>query len=153
MALGITQYPGKLLQYAQKLTSAFHNQSSRAVLTLTGQLDASQLEDEAVTAAKTKFDAHAFAGTETSSTATNHVITTGSSLTDGNIADGTWIAWRAPVGNTGALNIQVDSLTARDLRKQHDTELVSGDIELGQIIEARWDATNTRWQMTSQLAQ
>lgn len=153
MPLSLTQSGVKLLQKGQKATNAFLNQLGLRTTSIGGQASTAQIEDRAITAAKLKADAHAFATVETSSTATNHVLTTGSTLTDGNIADGTVLAWRASAANTGALNVQVDSMTARALRKQHDTALASGDIELGQIIEARWDATNTRWQMTSQLAQ
>lgn len=153
MPLSATQSGVKLLQAGQKVTNAFLNQLGLRTISLSGQVNASQLEDDAVTAAKTKADAHAFATTETNSTPAVHVLTTGSSLTDGNVADGTWIAWRAQNANTGAVNVTVDSMSSRDLRKQHDTELASGDIEAGQIIEARWDTENTRWQMTSQIAQ
>lgn len=153
MALSVTQSGVKLLQAGQRVTNAILNQLGLRTVTVTGQVDASQIEADAVTAAKTKTDAHAFATTETNSTAAVHVLTTGSSLTDGGVADGTWIAWRAQNANSGAVNITVDSMTSRDLMKQHDTELASGDIEAGQIIEARWDATNLRWQMTSQIAQ
>jgi len=153
MALSVTQSGVKLLQAGQRVTNAILNQLGLRTVTVTGQVDASQIEADAVTAAKTKTDAHAFATTETNSTAAVHVLTTGSSLTDGGVADGTWIAWRAQNANSGAVNITVDSMTSRDLMKQHDTELASGDIEAGMILTARWDASNNRWQLQCPVAQ
>ena len=67
------------------------------------------------------------------------------------IVAGTQVSWIASTANTGACNILVNALAEKDLFKLHDQELISGDIEVGQIVTAIYDGSS--WQMTSQLAQ
>ena len=55
------------------------------------------------------------------------------------------------VGNTGSATLQINALSAITIKKLHDQDLVTGDIESGQIIHVIYDGTN--FQMLSQLAQ
>ncbi len=63
---------------------------------------------------------------------------------------GVKIKFNANFGNTGAATINVESLGAVSLKKNHDQDLVSGDVESGQIVEAVYDGTN--FQIVSPLA-
>ena len=67
------------------------------------------------------------------------------------IVAGTQVSWIAATANTGACNILINALAQKDLFKKHDQELISGDIEVGQIVVAIFDGT--QWQMISQLGQ
>ncbi|MGR3179509.1 MAG: hypothetical protein ACUZ8E_15810 [Candidatus Anammoxibacter sp.] len=55
------------------------------------------------------------------------------------------------VANTGSATIQFNALSAITIKKLHDQDLITGDIESGQIIHVIYDGTN--FQMLSQLAQ
>lgn len=55
------------------------------------------------------------------------------------------------VANTGAATLQINALAAKTIKKLHDQDLVTGDIEVGQIIHVIYDGTN--FQMLSQLGQ
>lgn len=55
------------------------------------------------------------------------------------------------VANTGAATIQINALSAITIKKLHDQDLVTGDIEAGQIIHVIYDGVN--FQMLSQLSQ
>ena len=55
------------------------------------------------------------------------------------------------VANTGAATLQINALSAIVIKKLHDQDLITGDIEANQIIHVIYDGTN--FQMLSQLAQ
>lgn len=55
------------------------------------------------------------------------------------------ILLRAPATNTGALNLQLDSLVQRNLRKMDGTTYASGDIPSGQFVLAQYIASETRF--------
>jgi len=55
------------------------------------------------------------------------------------------------VANTGAATLQINALGAKAIKKRHDQDLITGDIEVGQIVHLIYDGTN--FQMLSQLAQ
>ncbi len=55
------------------------------------------------------------------------------------------------VSNTGIATIQFNALSAITIKKLHDQDLITGDIEAGQIIHVIYDGVN--FQMLSQLAQ
>ena len=55
------------------------------------------------------------------------------------------------VANTDGATLQINALGAKAVLKRHDTALITGDVEVGQIIHLIYDGTN--WQMLSQLAQ
>jgi len=59
------------------------------------------------------------------------------------------INFKANTANTGAATINVNALGAKPIKKQHDKDLVTGDIESGQIVKLIYDGTN--FQMQSQL--
>jgi|GEM_PF-2805185 len=61
------------------------------------------------------------------------------------------ICFKAAVANTDAATLQINSLGAKAIKKKHDEDLVTGDVEVGQYIEAIYDGTY--FQMLSQLAQ
>lgn len=56
----------------------------------------------------------------------------------------------ADVANTGAATLNVNGLGAKTIKKQHDVDLDSGDIEVGQFVMVTYDGTN--FQMNSQIA-
>ena len=55
------------------------------------------------------------------------------------------------VANTDAATIQFNALSAITIKKLHDQDLVTGDIEVGQIIHLIYDGTN--FQLVSAIAQ
>lgn len=55
------------------------------------------------------------------------------------------------VANTGAATLQINALAAKTIKKLHDQDLITGDIEVGQIIHVIFDGTN--FQLLSQLGQ
>lgn len=55
------------------------------------------------------------------------------------------------VANTGAATLQINALAAKTIKKLHDQDLVTGDIELGQIIHVIYDGTF--FQLLSTVAQ
>lgn len=65
-------------------------------------------------------------------------------------ASGMTINFKANTANTGAATLNVNSLGAITIKKHHDQDLETGDIESGQIITVVYDGTN--FQMQSQTA-
>ena len=63
---------------------------------------------------------------------------------------GMGIKFSANTANTGACTLNVNALGAKAIKKNHDQDPVTGDIEAGQIITVIYDGTS--WQMQSQLA-
>lgn len=59
--------------------------------------------------------------------------------------------FKADVANTGACTLAVSGLSALAIKKLNDQDLVTGDIEVGQIVEVVYDGTD--FQMQSQTAQ
>jgi len=65
---------------------------------------------------------------------------------------GLMVTWQANTINTGAATLEISSEgLLYTIKKLHDQDLASGDIEAGQIVVTVFDGTN--WQMISQLAQ
>ncbi|MBW2606148.1 MAG: hypothetical protein JRD05_00785 [Deltaproteobacteria bacterium] len=64
--------------------------------------------------------------------------------------DGMVIVFMANTANTGACTVNVNGLGAKSIKKLHDTDPATGDIESGQIVTAIYDGTN--FQMQSQIA-
>lgn len=58
--------------------------------------------------------------------------------------------FQADVWNTGIATLNVNGLWAKTIKKQHDIDLGTGDIEAWQIVVVAYDGTN--FQMDSQLA-
>lgn len=56
----------------------------------------------------------------------------------------------ADVGNTGVASLNVNWLGAKTIKKLHDLDLATGDIEAGQIVTVTYDGTY--FQMDSQVA-
>ncbi len=65
-------------------------------------------------------------------------------------ATGQLFHFKANTANTGAATLNVNSLGAKTIKKQHDTDLADNDIESGSIVTVIYDGTN--FQMTSQSA-
>ena len=61
------------------------------------------------------------------------------------------LRFEAQTANTGACTLNVDSFGAKTIKKHHDQDLVTGDIEAGQIVTVTYDGTN--FQMQSMLGQ
>ncbi len=64
--------------------------------------------------------------------------------------NGMRISFKANTANTGAATLNVNSLGAITIKKNHDQDLADNDIEVGQIVDVIYDGTN--FQMQSQLA-
>lgn len=60
------------------------------------------------------------------------------------------ISFKANTANTGAATLNVNALGAITIKKNHDQDLATGDIEAGQIVDVVYDGTN--FQMQSQTA-
>jgi len=66
------------------------------------------------------------------------------------LATGQVFYFTANTANTGAATLNVNTLGAKTIKKNHDLDLVTGDIEAGQVIGVAYDGTN--FQMLSQVA-
>lgn len=69
----------------------------------------------------------------------------------GSYAAGHQYCVRTGTANTGAATVSLNGLSAMPIKKNHDQDLITGDIEAGQWVCGIYDGTNL--QMTSQLAQ
>lgn len=61
--------------------------------------------------------------------------------------DGLRLSFKADVANTGAATFTADDLTAKDIRKNGTSALVTGDIVAGQQVDVVYDTTNGWWQL------
>lgn len=59
------------------------------------------------------------------------------------------VRFSANTANTGAATLNVNSLGAKTIKRNHDQDLITNDIEAGQIVTVVYDGTN--FQMESQL--
>ena len=66
--------------------------------------------------------------------------------------DGMRIAFHANHANTGAATLNVDAVGAKTIKKNHDVDLASGDIEQHQVVEVVYSASDDTFQMVSQIA-
>lgn len=57
-------------------------------------------------------------------------------------ATGQSFMFKANTANTGASSLNVNGLGAKTLKKQHDQDTATGDIEAGSIVEVVYDGTN-----------
>ena len=89
----------------------------------------------------------AFQATDTG-TANTYVIALTPAITA--YAAGQEITFKAGAASTTASTLNVNTLGAKALKKLHDQDIASGDIESGSIVTAVYDGTN--FQVTSQLA-
>jgi len=64
--------------------------------------------------------------------------------------DGMTVLFKANTANTGAATLNVNALGAKTIKKYHDQDLATGDIESGQIVVVVYDGTN--FQMISDVA-
>lgn len=64
-------------------------------------------------------------------------------------ATGQKFIFKANTANTGAASLNVNSLGAITLKKNHDQDLATGDIEVGSIVEVVYDSTGPVFQVTS----
>jgi len=63
---------------------------------------------------------------------------------------GMTVTFKANTANTGACTLNVNSLGAKSIKKLHDQDPATGDIESGQMVTVVYDGTN--FQMQSQIA-
>lgn len=57
--------------------------------------------------------------------------------------------FKADVANTGAATLQVSAFSALAIKKKNDQDLVTGDIEAGQIVDVVYDGVNMQMQSQS----
>lgn len=55
-------------------------------------------------------------------------------------------SFKANTVNTGACTLQIGALAAVAIKKNHDQDMETGDIEAGQIVRVVWDGTNMQMQ-------
>lgn len=67
-------------------------------------------------------------------------------------ANGQRFRFKADVANTGACTLNVDGLGAIAIKKNHDQDLETGDIEANMIVSVVYNSTIPCFQMTSQSA-
>ncbi len=60
--------------------------------------------------------------------------------------------FKADVANTGACTLDVNALGAITIKKAHDVDLATGDIEANQIVEVVYNSTGPVFEMVSQTA-
>lgn len=89
-------------------------------------------------------------GAKISSGTDTITLTSGMSLSA--YAQGMMFAFEAGGTNTGAVTLNVDSIGAKAIVKNHDVALAAGDIEAGQIVLVAYKATADNFQMLSQSA-
>ena len=68
----------------------------------------------------------------------------------GALFDGMIVSFKANTANTGTATLNVNELGAKTIKKNHDQDLATGDIESGQKVLVQYDGTN--FQMLSQTA-
>lgn len=66
--------------------------------------------------------------------------------------DGLRVAFHASFANTGSATLNVDSVGAKTIKKNHDSNLDSGDIETHQVVEVIYSASDDTFQMVSPIA-
>jgi hypothetical protein len=66
--------------------------------------------------------------------------------------DGYTISFQATQDNTGSATIQVGTLSAVNLLKNHDTALAAGDIEQDQVVLVSYSVSDNAFQMLSPIA-
>lgn len=66
--------------------------------------------------------------------------------------DGLRIGFHASFANTGAATLNVDSVGAKSIKKFHDQDLASGDIEQHQYVDVIYSASDDAWQLQSHIA-
>ena len=66
--------------------------------------------------------------------------------------DGMRQGFHASFANTGAATLDIDSVGAKTIKKNHDVDLASGDIEANQYVEVVYSATDDTFQMLSPVA-
>lgn len=67
-------------------------------------------------------------------------------------ATGMIFRFKADVANTGAASLAVSGLSAITIKKLHDQDLATGDIEVGQIVSVVYNSIGPTFEMQSQLA-
>lgn len=65
-------------------------------------------------------------------------------------ANGQRFRFKADVANTGAATLNVNGLGAITIKKLHDQDLITGDIEANQIVEVVYNSTGPVFEMISQ---
>ena len=102
---------------------------------------------DAATVNQIQSNGPAFQATDTG-TANAYVIALSPAITA--YAAGQEITFKAGAASTTASTLNVNTLGTKALKKLHDQNIASGDIETGSIVTAVYDGTN--FQVTSQLA-
>ena len=86
------------------------------------------------------------------STGSSNAYVVAANRTLGALYDGLRIGFHASFANTGAATLNVDSLGAKTIKKNHDQDLASGDIEQHQYVDVVYSASDDTWQMLSHVA-
>jgi hypothetical protein len=134
--------------------SVGNNQVARNAIDLSQRaldlsLSAEKIKAGAVTAAKATADAFFYGAAVL--TAGVYVVTLSASTAPAAYAAGQFFFFKADVANTGATDIQIGSLAAKNLLRPDGSELAAGDIKAGQLVMVQYDGT--QFQLLSALYQ
>jgi hypothetical protein len=102
---------------------------------------------DAATVNQIQSNGPAYQATDTG-TANAHVIALSPAITA--YASGQKVTFKSGAASTTASTLNVNGLGVKAIKKLHDQDIASGDIESGSIVTVVYDGTN--FQMTSQLA-
>lgn len=89
----------------------------------------------------------------TSSAGSANAYTLAAAATVTAYAQGQVYCFKSNFANTGAATLNVDSVGAKAIKKLQDQDLVSGDIESGQIVMVAYNSTDDTFEMISSTAQ
>ncbi|MCP3703382.1 MAG: hypothetical protein GY954_10700, partial [Alteromonas sp.] len=81
----------------------------------------------------------------------NDVVVTGSPAIQTLVDNQTYI-FTAPAANTGAMTLQIDSLSAKPILKAHDEAMISGDVKEDQKLVVVYNGDDDTFEMQSAIA-
>lgn len=169
MSLQVVVTPGTTLADGTPLTYALLRQLARPTVTISGAVDASAIADGSIAGVKLKnadvdLDEKAVPGSLGTAVIADGAVTTAKVAPGAYFyADGVYAAgvygvtvtpapsayaagqifrFKADTTNTGAVDVNINSLGAKNLYKNVDQELLAGDIQEDQVVEMLYDGTN-----------
>lgn len=124
--------------YVYLLDTRLHFEGLKAALA-----DVAQLADSALSAAATEIYGASSGGTD----AYAITVTPAPSA----YSAGMTFTFKADVANTGAATLNVNSLGAKTIKKNHDQDLADGDIEANQVVTVVYNATDDTFEMMAHI--
>lgn len=145
MALAIVVTAGHTFPNGVPVTLRALRKAALPSVSISGSVGTGDIAAGAITAALVRPDSYWYAaGTFVAGT---YSVTLSPALVS--LTAGVIVAFKADSDNTGATQLNVNSLGAVAIKRNSNGALEAGDIRSGQIVECRYDGTY--WQMLSQL--